>query len=181
MSKQTDLLNQTDRIATDSSGNVGFSTSGSERMRIDSAGRVTKPYQPSFLAFRQGGNYNAGPSGWEKMELDGTRWNTGSHYSTTTQRFTAPVDGVYHFSLNVNRYNVNADLLHAVALYVNGSVYVYGNRFHSRGTTDLVASMSSPIKLSANDHVEPWSYSNDASTQFSSGATWNTFSGHLVG
>ena len=148
---------------------------------VQQHGIHTKPEQPSFYAFRQGGNYNAASSGWEKVLLDGTRWNTGGHYSTTTQRFTAPVDGVYQFNLNVNRYNVNDDLLLAVALYVNGSVYAYGNRFHSRGTTDLVASMSSTIKLSANDHVEPWSYSNDAATGFSSGANWNTFSGHLIG
>jgi len=137
--------------------------------------------QPSFFAFRQSGNYNAASSGWEKAVLDGTRWNTGNFYNTTTQRFTAPKTGVYQFNLNINRYNVNDDLILAVALYVNGSAYVYGNRFHSRGPTDLVASMSSTIKLSANDHVEPWSYSNDASTGFSSGNTWNTFSGFLVG
>ena len=169
------------KIGNPQSSNVELFTANLTRLKIDASGRVTKPYQPSFYAFRQGANYNAASSGWEKMVLDGTRWNTGSHYSTTTQRFTAPVDGVYHFSVNVNRYGVNDDLLLAVALYVNGSVYVYGNRFHSRGTTDLVASMSSTIKLSANDHVEPWSYSNDAVTGFSSGANWNTFSGHLVG
>jgi hypothetical protein len=137
--------------------------------------------QPSFYAHRTGSNYNSGFSGWEKLLVNGTRWNQGGHFNTSNNRFTAPVAGVYHFSANVNRYNVNDDNLLGIAIYVNGSAYAYGSRFHSRGTTDLVGSMSITAKLSASDYVEVWSYSNDSSTGYSQGTNWNTFSGYLVG
>ena len=137
--------------------------------------------QPSFYAYRNGGNYTTSNTSFEKLNVDATRWNTGGHFNTQYSRFTAPVAGVYSFSASVNRYNISADYLLAIGLWVNNSVYAFGSRFHSRGTTDLNASMSSTVKLDANDYVEVWSYSNDSSTGFSNGAVWNYFSGHLVG
>jgi hypothetical protein len=69
-----------------------------------------------------------------------------------------------------------------VALYVNGSAYIYGQVVYSDGTSDLKYIVSSTMKLDANDYVELWSYSNySGSNGFSAGATWNAFSGYLVG
>ena len=151
-----------------------------ERIRISKEGRVTMPYQPSFGAYQGTANYTLG-SGWAKLIADGTRWNEGNHYSTANSRFTAPIAGVYHFSAHVNCYSINDDELLGVAFRVNGSSHTMGSRFYSRGQADIVASMSHTIKLDATDYVEVWNYSNDASHGFSSGATWNTFSGFLVG
>ena len=158
---------------------INIATSDTNRMIIDGSGRVTKPYQPSFAAFQATANYTAG-SGYGKMIADGTRWNEGNHYSTSNSRFTAPIAGVYHFTAHVNSYSIDADYLLAIVFYVNNSSYVMGNRFYSRGGSDLVASMSHTMKLDANDFVEVWWYSNDPSHGFSSGAVWNTFSGFLV-
>ncbi len=149
-------------------------------LEIDNSGRVTMPNQPSFGAYQLTGNYTTG-SGYHKMILDGVRWNEGSHYSTTNSKFTAPIDGVYHFSAHVNRYSVNDDYYFSILFQVNNAIHTMGSRFHSRGATDLVASMSQTIKLTANDYVEVYSYSNDTSSGFSNGAIWNTFSGFLVG
>ena len=143
-------------------------------------GHVTMSSQPSFGAYQSTANYTVG-SGWGKMIADGTRWNEGSHYSTTNSRFTAPLAGVYHFTANVNSYSIADDLLFGVALYVNGSSHTMGSRFYSRGAADLVASMSHTVKLSATDYVEIYYYSNDTSHGFSSGTVWNTFSGFLIG
>jgi len=149
-------------------------------LEIDNSGRVTTPYQPSFGAYQATANYTVG-SNWHKLVADGTRWNEGSHYSTSNSRFTAPIAGVYHFTANANRYSVDADNLFGLAFYVNGSLHTVGNRFYSRGTSDLIVSMAHTIKLGVNDYIEVYSYSNDSSSGFSSGAMWNTFSGHLVG
>ena len=149
-------------------------------LRIDASGRVTKPSQPSFGAYQASANYT-GSSGYAKMIADGTRWNEGNHYSTANSRFTAPIAGVYHFSAHVNCYSIADDHLFGIQIYVNGSTHTFGNRLWSRGANDMVVSMSHTIKLDAADYVEVYWYSNDASHGFSSGATWNTFSGFLVG
>ena len=149
-------------------------------LRIDASGRVTKPSQPSFGAYQASANYTGG-SGYGKMIADGTRWNEGNHYSTANSRFTAPIAGVYHFSAHVNCYSIADDHLFGIQIYVNGSTHTFGNRLWSRGANDMVVSMSHTIKLDAADYVEVYWYSNDASHGFSSGATWNTFSGFLVG
>ena len=149
-------------------------------LRIDASGRVMKPSQPSFGAYQASANYT-GSSGYAKMIADGTRWNEGNHYSTANSRFTAPIAGVYHFSAHVNCYSIADDHLFGLQLYVNNSTHTFGNRLWSRGANDMVVSMSHTIKLDAADYVEVYWYSNDASHGFSSGATWNTFSGFLVG
>ena len=143
---------------------------------------VTKPNQPSFLAYRAGSNYTTTTANWEKVLLDGTRWNTGSHFDTTNNRFTAPVEGVYHFDGGVNRYSLPVGTIFRVALRVNGSDYLFGQVDYSPSTGDLKYLVSSTVKLDANDYVELWSYVNTTNSNgFSSGTAWNTLSGHLVG
>ena len=64
-----------------------------ERMRIDSAGRVIKPYQPAFratgTATKDGSNY--------LFNFNAVPVNVGGHYNNSNGRFTAPVAGVYAF------------------------------------------------------------------------------------
>jgi hypothetical protein len=161
---------------------IRIKNDGTKDVAFDNGSRVTMPSQPSFLAYRAGSNYTTTTANWEKLILDGTRWNTGSHYSTSNHRFTAPISGVYHFDGGVNRYYIPAGNLFRVALYVNGSAYIYGQVDYSDGTSDLKYIVSSTMKLDANDYVELWSYSNySGSNGFSAGATWNAFSGYLVG
>jgi len=170
-------------IRVDGSGNYSVyngTSSSPLTMNIDGSGRMTVPYQPSFGAYQASANYLVA-NGYHKMVIDGTRWNEGNHYDTSNSKFVAPVSGVYHFSAHVNRYSVADDYFFTIQFYVNGSSHTMGSRLYSRGGADLVASMSHTIKLTANDYVEVYSYSNDTSSGFSAGATWNTFSGFLVG
>ena len=102
-------------------GNLQFFTNnGGERMRIDSGGRVgigvTSPSstsklhvngrimsnQPRFFAWSSNGSTSF--SGGDTIVLNSTAYNSGSHYSTSTGYFTAPVNGVYSFTVGIYTY-----------------------------------------------------------------------------
>ena len=73
---------------------TGGLTVGTDQLSVDSAGRVTMPYQPAFQAFNAQGQYITGVT---EAAFNSTYSNVGSHYSTSTGRFTAPVSGNYFF------------------------------------------------------------------------------------
>ena len=67
-----------------------------ERLKISSAGYVTKPATPAFFA-THGGNSASGSTGYITYNTAGAYYNNGSHFNTSNGRFTAPVTGIYHF------------------------------------------------------------------------------------
>lgn len=107
------ILGQVDGTpgVNDMPGRLVFSTTpdgGSsvvERMRIDSGGRITTPYQPAILVDGNNSTWNTIPSG---------SYLTGSYFSQSyarggivwdgnTGRITVPVSGYYKFTLVVYR------------------------------------------------------------------------------
>jgi len=82
-------------ISIDSADNVTFSngSSNTERMRIDTSGRVTMPYQPAFdVSYSSTGYTTLGT-----VLFNTVYTNVGGHYNTSNGRFTAPVSGSYIF------------------------------------------------------------------------------------
>jgi hypothetical protein len=91
----------------------GTKTSGGESMRIDSAGRVTMPYQPAFTVYA---NTNTA-DGWLMSGTSGTFaacdtivTNIGNGYSIANNRFTAPVAGTYQFTVNMSLHGTDGTL-----------------------------------------------------------------------
>ena len=76
------------------SGNLLLKTNGSEKLRISSAGHVTKPQTPAFHVSRTAGNVGAN----NYVVFNTVSYNNGSHYNNSDGKFTAPVTGIYFFS-----------------------------------------------------------------------------------
>ena len=158
-------------VDTSGSGHV-FKTQGTERMRIDSSGRVTMPYQPFFNAkANTNQTLTAGVSA--KGAFASTYDNVGGHYSTTNHRFTAPVAGVYIFSCAIQYGSTTGTHSN---FYVNGNGHYFGDGWVDYG--DANANTHTKIfKLSANDYVECWLHS--PINTFT--GTRSTFMGYLLG
>ena len=160
---------------------LNFFTSGTERMKIDNSGRVTKPYQPAFKASIQ---TQAAPRTTTNTETvtpyDTAQLNIGNHYNTSNYRFTAPVAGNYFFSLTQNK--VGKLIIY---LRKNGSNFHAGEFLQDTGGAWDHCTISCVIPLAATDYVEAsFKLVNNSSTQYAwngGSALWDSFSGFLIG
>jgi hypothetical protein len=151
---------------------------GTERMKIDSSGRVTMPYQPAFSVYA---NTNETTSSGASAPFNGIIFDQGSNYSTANRRFVAPVAGIYQFSTYGNANDVSSGSPMWCAFAVNGTyrgAYMYLT-VTAGGSPWMLIGGTQTIKLVANDYVEVkagvsmhWDYGS---------AVWSNFSGHLVG
>ena len=79
-------------IGTTTATPLAFKTNVTERMRIDSGGRVTMSAQPCFFAYTYSNNTQDAAKSFDNIPI-----NVGSHYNNANGRFTAPVAGIYEF------------------------------------------------------------------------------------
>jgi hypothetical protein len=164
-------------IKTDGNSALSFSsgaTSFTERMQIDSAGRITSPSQPRF-SINGGPNSYQDSSNTETTVLHGQSGvfandvNNGSHFSYTNGRFTAPVAGQYMFTYTLSSGDTNS---HFIEIRKNGNsvttVLLYGLVYNS-------GCHSTILTLAANDYV-------DARRRGTSYSVYSAvFSGYLMG
>jgi hypothetical protein len=151
-----------------------FYTGGAERMRIDTSGRVTMPYQPAFLvqAVHSDTTYNSDTVvPWPNVIN-----NKGSHFSTSTNRFTAPVTGTYFFSFTTWH---NVAQVGRTGIRINGSlVGGSGTYIHARNgeVGSDTASLTCVLQLNANDYVDVYIAVGPIRMFFA-----QTFTGYLIG
>jgi hypothetical protein len=152
-----------------------FSTNAAERMRIDSAGRVTMPYQPAFGA--SGGNQGNESRGPGSYFVFGTTYvNRGGQYNTANGLYSAPVAGAYLFTSTLYLNSTGQ-----VSFYINGSAYGGPDvdaMVYSQGSAGT-GSMQMLVQLSAGDYVGVSTRPGFAATTLYMGHS--SFNGHLIG
>jgi len=149
---------------------MAFSTNGAERMRIDSSGRVTMPYQPAFEAY----SFSNGsiPSQLETKVNLAIQFDVANNFDATNYRFTAPVAGRYYFYGTLQ-------LTSAGSPHINFKVNGFSIRngwIDAGGDTGVV--LSRIYNLSAGDYVEMWTWNISAGTY---AAERTKFGGYLLG
>jgi hypothetical protein len=159
-----------------SDGNYTFT----ERMRVDTAGRVTMPSQPSFEVSQasivniSGANYY--------FTYSTIHHNVGSHYSSSNGRFTAPVTGVYLFQAVAMGIQTSAPhIAFSINGATNGGGGNYGtNNMWEHGSYSQNANWVRTVhivKLTAGDYIRVQAYDYSSTTQ----PERCYFGGHLLG
>ena len=156
------------------SGTADAAISWTTAMSIDNSGRVTKPLQPAFDAYHAGTAYSSGTTP-TTLDLNTTRLNNGNHYNTSTDRFVAPVAGIYQFN-----YRTIIDGSHTsaqVKIFKNGAALT-GASNHASGPAgwgNIWVCVT--VSLAVNDYIQAIHAANTAIY----GDSFQSFNGHLIG
>jgi len=142
-------------VLNNSNADLLLGTNGTERMRIDSSGRVTTPYQPAIVAtVTSSKTIGSGTP----LQFDSIVFNRNSAItvSATNSRFAAPITGYYVVSFNYFLSGGNNNDT-AVDLRVNGtSIYRIGHNLNGvTGTASNPGGSGVVIfNLSVGDYID---------------------------
>jgi hypothetical protein len=139
----TDQLNTLGAVGTVTNHPLTFYVNNGERARINTNGQFTISSQPSFRVSRSNANSVTGV-----VLFDNIYHNIGSHYNSSTGRFTAPVTGNYLFTANGGQgsaYGFDIRLNGATACRVE----IVGVSFGYTWKAGVVV-----LRMNANDYVD---------------------------
>ena len=161
---------------------LSFETDGNVAMKIDTAGIITKPLQPCFLATltaEERTDMDTVPT----MKYANELIDINADYNNATYTFTAPVTGSYHFSWRIGFSGLGAE---GYGWYVN----LYTSNFSARSPNGLTyrafgnedvnsGGGSAVVDMDASDvaYIRCNSYSDDT-LDLKAERSW--FSGYLV-
>lgn len=161
--------------------------SSTKALEIDSSGRILMPARPSFHV-----RLDTATSGQNYTSMSDCPFDTIDHevgdciaISSDVATFTAPIAGVYHFSLTVGFDAVGSATWLSTFLFLNGATVNGSDEESYRVLTDVPSAdyvaltSSNTIQLASGDTINPKIKVN---TDTSVGIRVSTrFSGFLVG
>ena len=162
-------------------------------LKITSKGYVVTHRNPAFAAHGAGSWTNITNG---KFDFNGLSNNYGGdfgirndNYSTSNARFTAPVTGIYHFSVNIYTNSTTLTEIKSIVPRINGSevhngndtVFFCGIRQNSNALADgNTISGSLTLRLVKDDYIEVWARAN-ITQQWQYYKGHSSWTGHLVG
>ncbi len=150
-----------------------IATAAGSSINIDSAGRVTMPYQPAFVATGASVLTTTGDLVFPSVNQRG-----GTNYNTTNGRFTAPVTGFYYISFQFLA-STNGERTDIVIKKNNG-VLIESRNYKTSGSNYETFKCDGVVYLNVNDYVQV-NMGGSSNSAIYSYATWTQFSGHLIG
>ena len=168
-------------------------TNSNTALSVDSSGRVTTPARPFFEVRKDvnqtGITATSGNPTIITFNVVGA--NVGSHFDTSTSRFTAPVTGVYQFNFSILLQDIgNSDDGIHVSFFIDGNHQIYFSRAVGESANDnygyggyLPVQGSASFLLSANSLLDIRTFYAGGGDGFGvyGGTDWSHFSGYLVG
>jgi hypothetical protein len=135
-------------------------------------------YNPYKFRGRLSTNTSTAAS-WNKIPFDQEIYDTSSNFDIATNkgRFTAPVDGYYHFSGSATSGQGSGNNAFRVALYKNGTAYTQGAYLTTNNPTSSVVDV---VPMAAGDYVELWAYNSAGGSITLIAGTETWFSGYMV-
>ena len=137
------------------------SSATADSVQIDSSGRLIENSKITFLAWKDTSAQSISGTTWTKVTLDTVAspgWNVGSHFDTSTSRFTAPISGMYFISYNVQFGSASNGYLYS-GIRINQAVWFYGDgRNVNSHNGDNALGHGTCVRLAANDYVELFAY-----------------------
>tara|TARA_R110002020_G_scaffold44181_1_gene127691 strand:+ start:10642 stop:12726 length:2085 start_codon:yes stop_codon:yes gene_type:complete len=162
-----------------------LASAGSEAMRIDQNGAVTKPKQPAFSATRSGSDVSFNANTTTVIPFQSEIFDQNADYNTSTYQFTAPVTGKYQFNLIVRLNDIDESADYYI-LYIRTSNRNYYHIFDS-GCFDLdpnyyTTQVTVLADMDSGDQAWGEVYQTNGANQSSidGGNGSNSFSGYLV-
>ena len=165
------------------SGSAGATATSTERMRIDSSGRVTMPYQPAFSVTVAAEQTNIA-TGTDVTVVWGTEvFDVGSNFASNT--FTAPVTGKYQLSVTLRLNNVDsASPYYIVSFFSSNRSYrfIYDSTVFAADADYWATSLSALVDMDANDtvYVGINQGGGTVQTDVENNATYQSFTGYLA-
>ena len=153
-------------------------SAGAHYFRVDSGtGYVTMPYQPCFSAWHA--SAGATSTAGTVLSFDSTLVNVGNHYSTSTNRFTAPVAGIYQFSWTALHRDATVQ---CVSLYKNGTNIWQQGPLHvtNHNVAEVTLGATVFLNVAAGDYFDVRVFSISGGSVFYGHGHAN-FTGRLVG
>ena len=156
-------------------------------------GQMQVPLQPSFTAYRNQA-YALG-NGDVEVSFNVALYNVGNNYNTSGSRFTAPVDGMYHFTTTISGYSTSTTTLEHtddskyLTFKKNGARITGRNAgsasamfnwgYLTKNGVEAPVHISMNIQLDANEYVEV--EAGDISSALNYVVSNAVFSGYLIG